>query len=444
MKMLVATFLAAAVANAALAYNVSVGTYVVNEGHHVTIPVMIDDVAGLSYAEATITYNPQVLIVTKAEAGSLRSVMSDDFVAADTNGTVAVAIYSDGNVAEGSGSIANITFAVRDGTAGQYSDVAVTKVSLGEITGVKDVTYGKELETVNGMVRVMGSSAQVSRLDGPEIICADTHIGSLELEVGDAIQASDSQTAIRVAGDVVAKGPINVVAPVNGWASGRYALISTRTTGLTFAGVVGEVTSEAVGDVTTYYATVAVAGEIPVVPDNDSEHLTAGDMNLIRQNARLAFEGKMDEDSLAMKTAYESASSIKIAGPSGLVGIIADMGIAPAFAPTLDETGTLKLTYATPTLAITAFDPMTGAVRFKVTPGEGNQIVSEIATGYIHVYGTDNLGEKMRYVSSVGFDLTPYLKADTKGEGVLNITLGTHTFLKVKIESESRTEGDEE
>lgn len=181
-----------------------------------------------------------------------------------------------------------------------------------------------------------------------------------------------------------------------------------------------------------------------LVADNEGENLTSDDCNLIRQNAKLLFQGKMDEDSLAMKTVYENANKIKIAGPSGLVGIIADMGIAPAFAPTLDETGTLKLTYATPKLELTAFDPTTGEVRFKVTPGEGNQIVSEIATGYIHVYGTDNLGEKMRYVSSVGFDLTPYLNADTKGEGVLNITLGTHTFLKVKIESESRTEGDEE
>ena len=55
----------------------------------------------------------------------------------------------------------------------------------------------------------------------------------------------------------------------------------------------------------------------------------------------------------------------------------------------VDETGTLKLTYAQPTLRITSFDAATGAVRFKVTPGDGNKIVSEIATGYIHVYGTE-------------------------------------------------------
>ena len=132
-----------------------------------------------------------------------------------------------------------------------------------------------------------------------------------------------------------------------------------------------------------------------------------------------------------------------MSGPAGSVSLIADMGISPAFGA-VDEMGTLMLTYTMPKLEITAFDPQTGAVRFKVTPGEGNQIVSEIATGYIHVYGTGNLCEKMKYISKVGFDLTPYLKADTKGEGVLNVTLGTHTFLTIKIETAMHEEGDVE
>ncbi|MGN0846558.1 MAG: hypothetical protein ACI4RA_04145 [Kiritimatiellia bacterium] len=42
------------------------------------------------------------------------------------------------------------------------------------------------------------------------------------------------------------------------------------------------------------------------------------------------------------------------------------------------------------------------------------------------------------------FDLTPYLKDDTRGEGVLNVTLGTHTFLKVKIEAATKAKGDTE
>ena len=139
----------------------------------------------------------------------------------------------------------------------------------------------------------------------------------------------------------------------------------------------------------------------------------------------------------------DDVKRIAVSGPTGNVALIADMGIAPAFGE-VDETGTLKLTYAQPTLKITSFDAATGAVRFKVTPGEGNKIVSEVATGYIHVYGTNNLGEPMEYISQVDFDLTPYLKSDTQGEGVLNISLGTHTFLKVKIENSVKSEGRHE
>ncbi len=444
-KALIAFGLFALLACQASAYTVSVDTYVANAGKQVTVPVMIDNVAGLSYAGATLTYDPQVLVVTKAEAGALKDVMTEDFTAADANGTITVTIFASNNVASvTAGSIANITFALREGTDGQYSDIAISEVSLGEETGVKDVTYGKTVQTVNGMVRVMATSAQVSRLESAETICADTVLGTLALDTGDAIQASDNQTAIRVAGEVTASGAIAVKPPVNGWASGTYALLSTTTAGLTFTGVDGTITSETANGITTYYAAVTVAGEIPLVAEDAEEVLTAGDKNLIRANARLAFVGKTDSASLALKTLYESARRIEVAGPQGQIALIADMGISPAFAPALDATGTLKLTYATPQLMITSFDAQTGAVRFKVTPGEGNQIVSEIATGYIHVYGAGDLVSRMCYISSVGFDLTPYLKSETRGEGVLNVTLGSHTFLKVKIEADPKVDGDVE
>ena len=143
---------------------------------------------------------------------------------------------------------------------------------------------------------------------------------------------------------------------------------------------------------------------------------------------------------------FERAKRITVEGigeARGSVALIADMGISPAFGD-VDETGTLRLSYAMPSLRITSFDAQTGVVRFKVTPGDGNQIVSEIATGYVHVYGTDSLSEKMKYISHIGFDLTPYLKADTRGEGLLQVELGTYTFLKVKVEAAPKVEGQTE
>ena len=418
-----------AVAISADAYQVSVGTYVSNAGKTVTVPVTLDSAAGLSYASATITYDPQVLVVTKAEAGSLKSLMAEDFTAVDTNGTLTVSIFgsTDANVASGAGTIANVTFAVRVGTDGLYSDLAVSNVELGEKTGVKDVTAGNPVTTVNGMVRVMATSAQVARLENAEVIVADTTLGALALSAGDAIQASDAQTAITISGAVTAAGAIAVKEPANGWASGQYALLSTTTTGLTFnlEGVdSATVSAETANGVTTYYASVTVASEIAVTCTTDS--LSAGTKNQIRS----LLSGQLDD-----------VTEIVVTGPTGNVDVIADMGIAPSC--TRDGTRLLAA-YTMPELRITQFDPQTGAVRFKVTPGAGNQIVSEIATGYIHVFGTDNLSEKMKYISQVGFDLTPYLKAETKGEGTLYVTLGTHTFLKIKVETVPRVEGQVE
>ena len=403
----------------AFAYRVSVGTYVANPGKTVTVPVALDSAAGLSYAGATLTYDPQVLVVTKVEAGSLKAVMPEDFVTTGTNGTVSVSIFgsTETNVIAGAGAIADITFAVREGAAGRYSDITVTGVDIGEKTGVKDVTAGNVLSVVHGMVRVMSTDANVERLEGAQTVAADTKLGSLALMEGDVIQASDAQTPVVVSGAVSGVSVIPVAAPVNGWAGGRYALLSTPTAGLSFAlaGVEDAVFSQDTANgVITYYATVSIDCEVPVVCEGET--LSAGAQNQIRE-----LLGDM----------LKGASEVRVTGPKGLVALIADMGIAP----NCTRNGTvIDAVYAMPAIKITSFDPSTGAVRIKVTPGEKNTIVSEIATGYLHVYGTDELSKAMTRIEKVGYDLTPYLKDATKGEAVLSVTLGTHTFLKVKVE----------
>ena len=430
---------AAMAAATGFGYQVGVGTFVANAGRTVTVPVTLDNAAGLSYASATLTYDPQVLVVTKAEAGSLKSAMSEDFVAEGTNGTLVVAIYgaADANVAtNASGSIANVTFAVRDGTAGLYSDLVVSEVQVGEKTGVKDVTVDDPVVAKNGLLRVMATDAAVARLDSAtaETICPETSLAGLTLADGDAIQAGSA--AVTVSGAVVASGAIAVAAPTYGWTSAKYALLTTPTTGLSFAleGLdSATITSETANGLTTYYATVAIAGEGEIVCA--AETLDATTKSQIRNYAAAAI-AKFDttkSENAAIKTAFESGKTITVKGPSGgaSVALISDMGLAPAFA--VDATGALTMTYATPTLAITSFDPATGKVGIKVTPGEGNQIVANINTGYVHVYGTDDLSQAMTLIEQVGFDMTPYLKDETKGEGTLTVTLGAHTFLKVQV-----------
>lgn len=444
-RMLPMALMALSLVQGAYAYKVSVGTYVSNAGTVVTVPVALDSAVGLSYASATLTYDPQVLIVTKAEAGTLKTLMSEDFVAVDTNGTLTVSIFGStgANVESGSGTIANVTFAVRDGTEGLYSDIAVSDVELGEKTGVKDVTKGNPVNTTSGMIRVIGRGADVARLDASETICAATAFGSLELDSGDAILADAAQTTpIAVAGAVSAPGgAIAVKSPVYGWTSGTYALLSTTTAGLSFAleGIEAEFTTAVANGVTTYYATVSVEGEIGIICEG--EELDSSVKAQIRDYAGQAI-AKLPADS-PIRAKLASGAAVNVNGADGIsVALVSDMGIAPSFA--IDEMGTLNFTYAKPTLSVTSFDPATGAVGIKVTPGEGNSIVANINTGYVHVYGAERLGEKMKYVSSVGFDMTPYLKPETKGEGVLNVTLGSHTFLKVKVETSSRQEGESE
>ena len=434
-------------ATTAMAYDVSVRTVVANPGQRVAMPIQIDTVKGLSHLGVRISYDPRVLVLTKAEEGSLAETLSEDYVVVgdEKSGFVSVSLFGTSNVqADKGGTISTLIFAVRDGTQGQYSDVTISNVKLGEESGVRDISVDNPVKVQSGMVRVVAKGTAVDRLEFAQVINADAVLGSLSLRSGDSVQASGEQTPIVVSGEVVPEGGvITVREPVNGWSSGRYAILSTTTSGLAFAldGATGEMSFETKDGLTTYYASVAIAGELPVVCED--EPLSSAAANQIRENARLAFEGKTDAESVRCREKFGLAKRIAVEGigeARGSVALIADMGISPAFGD-VDETGTLRLSYAMPSLRITSFDAQTGVVRFRVTPGDGNQIVSEIATGYVHVYGTDSLGEKMKYISHIGFDLTPYLKSDTRGEGLLQVELGTYTFLKIKVEGSPKSEG---
>ena len=414
-------------------YEVSVDTVVANPGCRVAVPVRFDTVKGASYAGVKVTYDPQVLVFMKAQEGSLTKTMSDDYVVwgDEKGGVVSVTAFANGDVPEDVGGIlATLIFEVRGGTEGLYSDLAVADVQVGERTGVKDLTVANPVRTKGGMVRVMATTASVARLENSQVIGADTALGSVAFKAGDGIQASGAQTPIAV-GTVAAESDIAVLSPVDGWTSGRYELLKTSTAGLTLTiqGLSGGITlgSVTVEGVTTYYADVAVEREAEVVCEGES--LSAAAKSQIRQAMSAA------------GVALADVKRIAVNGPAGSVALIADLGIAPAVAGAVDANGILNVTYSMPTMTITAFDPQTGIVKLKVVPGEGNKIVSELATGYVHVYGTSNLAEKMKYISKVGFDLTPYLKQDTKGEAVLQVELGSHSFLKVKVEETPKADG---
>ena len=408
--------------------SVGTGTIVANGGARVVVPVIVDTSLPAACLSVRLTYDPNILVFLGVRKGEVAEAFDEDFIVTQPKtGELVVGCYAAKDVVAGVGELARAVFLVRPGTEGRFSDVTVSDVQLADESGVRNVTTDSDVSTHSGMVRVMGTSADVQRLENAETVAADTRLGNLALEDGDAIQASDERTAVFVDGMVTASGAISVSPPVNGWTSGRYALLTTPTAGLSFVledAPKAELFSETEGGVTTYYATLSVDGEVRVTCAADE--LSPGTQNQIRMFAAGMLDG---------------IGEIAVSGPSGLIGVIADMGIAPAFTRT---GSTLEAEYSMPEIRITEFDPETGAVRFKVTPGEGNQIVSMISTGYIHVFGTDDLLEKMKYISKVGFDLTPYLRAETKGEGSIFVTLGTHTFLKIKVEDVSRVDGESE
>lgn len=420
---LIAAMALAVFAPVAFGYEVSVGTFVANPGASVTVPVAIDNAKGLAYVGVRLVYDPQILVPVKVSEGTLCEVFTSDFVSAGdmVEGWVAVSVFARETVATNlAGTLANVTFLVREGTEGLYSDITVSKVDLGDSGAVKDVTLDNPVMTLNGMVRVMAANAAVSRLENAQIVSADTSIGSLTLAQGDAIQASGAQTPVVVAGPVAsATGRVPVKAPVEGWTSGRYELLKTPSAGLEFAieGLDAQVGSEVSEGLTVYYIDAVVAGEIPVVCE--CETLTGEDKVRIRE----LVAGKV--------AANAGKIVVKAATPEVSPALVAYLGVAPACS--VDGTGVVTAEFAMPVLNITSFNPQTGAVVLKVVPGDGNSIAREIAVGCISVYGTENLAEKMRRLSQVRFDLSKYLADDTKGEVVLTIELGNHKFFKVAV-----------
>ena len=133
---------------------------------------------------------------------------------------------------------------------------------------------------------------------------------------------------------------------------------------------------------------------------------------------------------------------LQLNGPKGAIALSAWMGIAPRISGGLK--GAAVGTYSMPTVSIVGFDPAAGRIRIRIDPGKGNELTMPVDTKFIHVFGSESLPAKMGYVSSVDFDASQYLASGTKGELDATVALARRRFLKVIVESETRTEGEPE
>lgn len=415
-------------AGMAFSRTVKTETVVANPGVTVSVPVSVDAIDGAASAVVTIGYDATVLVCLGADAGEL--AVADDMTYLDSGAGRLCAVFSKFRKSSGGGELVRLRFSVRDGTQGHYSDVTVLDAQFGSVDGVTDLSAANPVSTVNGMIRVVASDAAVFRLEEPFAVWSKTALKTVTFGTGDGIMASDDGEPIVVAQVVSASEPIAVRAPVGGWRTGGYALLSTPTAGLTFSvqgtDQVNVRTTEFAG-MTTYWVDVTVEGDIAITVEEGE--LPKATLSQIRS-------------SLAdLLTAHPEVTSVVVKGDPTLIPVVVDLGIVPNIGIS-GETATA--TYAKPTLAITEFNPKSGRVRIKVMPGEGNSIRSALATGCIHVYGTQDLSEKMKYISGASFDLTSYLRNETRGEADIVVSLGAYTFIKVKAETSVKKEGDTE
>ena len=402
---------------------VSVGTYVCNPGTAVRVPIALDSAKGLVGVSITLAYDPQVVVCSRIEPGGLETVFDDEFLSAnEESGVGSACMFKLGeNIAEDIGGIvATFVFLARNGTAGQFSDITVTKVELLEESGVRDATVNNQIATINGMIRVVAPDAAVARMEGTQTIIADTRLGSLALSDGDGIKASDVGTPIIVVGEVItssAVATIPVAEPDHGWATATYTLLTTPTAGLSFAIATNAierlvVTETRANGISTYTLSVLAVNGLAVVSDEP--------LDAVLQTYVRGCVGR-----------HEGLNTVLVKGGAEAVSYACAFGIRP----TLSFSGSEAIAeYLMPTVRVTAFNPANGTIDAVVEPGHGNSISgSGKVTGVIEVIGSSTLGERMVSVENVEIDLSGYFNAETAGEVRCTANFGARHFFKVMI-----------
>lgn len=421
-----AVIAAAFCAAAARAATVSAGTWICNPGAAVRVPVSLDGASGISGVAVTLSYDPQVVVLSRIEPGSLQSVFADDFTSyGEMPGEATAAMFTiGGDVAETvSGSVATFVFVARGGTAGQFSDVTVTKVELLEESGVRDVTVKNPVTTQNGMIRVMAADAAAARLENSQTVVSDSRLGSLALSDGDAIQASDAGTPVVVSGAVSAVGGVVPVAtPDGGWATAEYDILKTTTAGLSFASAADpgeelDVVEARADGVSTYTLRMTDVDGLAVVSRDGA--LDATLQAYVRECAAGLGDG---------------VSVIYVHGGPELVSLARAFGIRP-FASV--DGSSAEVTFAKPGLSVVSFDPKAGTICAEVRPAAGNSIAgSGKVTGIVEVLGSESLDAAMTPVDRVEIDLSNYFDAESAGLISCRATFGDNRFFQVRIADE--------
>ena len=132
----------------------------------------------------------------------------------------------------------------------------------------------------------------------------------------------------------------------------------------------------------------------------------------------------------------KATKRVVVSGGEGNVLLARGLGISPAIAQTSETESTAD--FRAPKLAITDFDPVTGVVKARVTPGEGNAIERELVKGVVRLRGGGAPGALTNLASSVfTVDSNGYLQPGTKGEFRVDagLDLGPAAFFRLAVEA---------
>ena len=403
-------------AGVAHAFTVAVDTYATNPGRWITVPVRLATSADLAYAAVDVTYDPQVLVCTKVAAGSLGGEFTG---ACNDAGQLSAKVFFASEQKGVTGALARITFAVRDGTAGQFSDVTVARVEAGDASGVRDIFVAHPVKTVNGMVRSVAADAGLSRLENEQVVVADTRLGSLSLSAGDRVQVSEDGTPVVVAGAISTAVAVPLVAPESGWQSGEYEVLRTPTKALSFTvdGTAAAVTESANVDGTVSYLLAQSSDGTPLAAlDSGTNGLALATRNYVRREV----------------AGLSGVKRIVVGGSEARIRLAHALGLT-AKVSAVSAAGEVTVDYGQPELKIVAFDPQNGLVRAKVIPPEGQAIADDVAVGVIRLMGAKDLGAAMEMMGSVSVDASMYRAAGSEGEFTCVFAIGDKCFFRVEI-----------
>ncbi len=402
------------------AREVRVGTAVCNPGARVRVPVALDDASGAAGAAVALAFAPLALTLESVRPGALAEAIGKRFHAAKGAGRAVFAALGAADAEAGAGTLATLTFLVREGSAGLYSDVTPTEARLSERTLTRDLAADAPLGARGGQVRIFATdgACETRQGEGALTVAAGTTLRRVALEAGDALEANAAQTPIVITEALEADGELRILPPEGGWATARYAIVRCPNASLALAPDPADapdaytLTQTTEGGLTTYALEVTMAAEAPIETETE---LSPADENLLRD---------------LLGDLPEGVRTIRVEGTREAILAGLDLGIAPA---TSAADGTLTARFEKPTLRIVAFDPKAGTARVRVIPAEGATVARPLATGVLQVRAAEALGAAMAPLEAE-VDASGWLGAATKGEATLTFRLGRNLFIKVVAE----------